>query len=113
MYEYRREHIMLYPELFNNHTNVHHCAYNKRSLDRYNEGIDRTFYDSIVIQPCYLCGKETTETHKNGIDRFDNDIGYTQDNCRPCCGDCNMMKRGYSYELVIAQCEKIYAKNKI
>jgi len=113
IYEYRRERIMPYSELFTDHTNVHHCAYNKRSLDRYNEGINRIFYDSIVIQSCYLCGKENTETHKNGIDRFDNDIGYTDDNCRPCCGDCNMMKRNYSYDLVIEQCKKISVKNKI
>ena len=109
---YNREKVRLYPEIFSDHKYIHYCTYNRRSLERYNIEINKQYYDNIVIQPCYLCGKENTETHKNGIDRFDNDIGYTQDNCRPCCGDCNMMKRNYPYDLVIEQCKKISVKNK-
>lgn len=41
-----------------------------------------------VISPVpYLC---------NGIDRVNNDIGYTLSNCVPCCSMCNYMKRGLS-----------------
>lgn len=28
----------------------------------------------------------------NGVDRKDNHVGYTYDNCLPCCGACNHMK---------------------
>lgn len=28
----------------------------------------------------------------NGIDRTDNDKGYTTDNCVSCCGKCNSLK---------------------
>jgi hypothetical protein len=51
--------------------------------------------------PCYLCGKEVSDTHSNGIDRFDNTKGYTLDNIRSCCGICNYMKKSYEYDEVI------------
>ena len=51
--------------------------------------------------PCYLCGKEVSDRHSNGIDRFDNTKGYTLDNIRSCCGICNYMKKNYEYDKVI------------
>ena len=105
--QYINDSCQLYPEVFTDHHEVHYCAYNKRSIERYGIEINRQFYNTIVLQPCYLCGKKPTQTHKNGIDRFDNNIGYTEDNCKSCCGDCNMMKRNYSHELVIQQCSNI------
>jgi len=32
----------------------------------------------------------------NGIDRVDNSLGYTKENCVSCCSLCNLMKRGLS-----------------
>jgi hypothetical protein len=34
----------------------------------------------------------------NGIDRKDNKAGYTTENCVPCCGYCNKLKRHYDYQ---------------
>lgn len=34
----------------------------------------------------------------NGIDRKDNNNGYTIENCVPCCKICNMAKRSMSFE---------------
>lgn len=28
----------------------------------------------------------------NGVDRLDSSMGYTPDNCVPCCWECNNMK---------------------
>ena len=39
--------------------------------------------------PCYLCGRSPAY----GIDREDSDISYTIENSRPCCSDCNYMKK--------------------
>ena len=39
--------------------------------------------------PCYLCGRAPAF----GIDRVDADGDYTADNSRPCCTDCNYMKK--------------------
>jgi hypothetical protein len=56
----------------------------------YHEGLEEKTKES-----CYLCGKEENETHKNGIDRFDNTKGYTEENIRSCCVSCNYMKKDY------------------
>jgi hypothetical protein len=52
-------------------------------------------YAIITNQECYLCGKTTSDTHQNGIDRIDNTIGYVLDNCRGCCRECNHMKKDF------------------
>lgn len=61
---------------------------------------------NIVIQDCYYCGVEPSNTIKrryykfnyNGIDRFDNKKGYTIENTVPCCKMCNIAKNNNSYE---------------
>lgn len=54
----------------------------------------------LTKMSCYYCGgnPQTVSEHDrskyvyNGIDRVDNDKGYTIDNCVPCCAQCNKMK---------------------
>ena len=43
----------------------------------------------IWSSPCYLCGSAPSF----GIDREDADGDYTVENSRPCCTDCNYMKK--------------------
>ncbi len=50
---------------------------------------------------CYLCGKKTSDNHKNGIDRINNNMGYNLNNCLSCCGDCNYIKNNFLIENVI------------
>ena len=54
--------------------------------------IDETEFVSITNKPCHYCGKEGP----NGIDRVDNKIGYTTQNCKPCCKHCNYVKGALS-----------------
>jgi hypothetical protein len=68
-------------------------------------------FEQQKMEDCYLCGKKNTLTHKNGIDRFDNARGYIVENIKTCCGNCNYLKRDYSYDLFIEKCRIIY-KNK-
>jgi hypothetical protein len=59
-------------------------------------------FDDLTSRPCYYCGAPpancaAARTHHghfiySGIDRFRNDLGYTRDNCVPCCGTCNRNK---------------------
>lgn len=44
----------------------------------------------IINMPCYYCGEK--DEVRRGIDRADNALGYTPDNCLPCCWDCNRAK---------------------
>ena len=64
-------------------------------------------FRALVTQPCWYCGREPyaisyrKRTHYEdgkrgllytGIDRVDNYLGYTVDNCVPCCKQCNAAK---------------------
>jgi hypothetical protein len=70
--------------------------------------LSKEFFKWISKQPCHYCGVEPYQVHKqkrsngsfvfNGIDRVDNNIGYIESNCVPCCGRCNYMKNSWSVE---------------
>ena len=80
----------------------------------------------ISSQDCFYCGGPPSNTQKekprregsstvsyiyNGVDRFNNDIGYVFENCVPCCWICNYMKRDKTVEQFLEHIDKI--KNKI
>jgi hypothetical protein len=94
----------LYPEIFANHTNISYYGYQKRALKKkiyfY---LSKFQFLEITSHNCYICGKENTEIHKNGIDRFDNEEGYFMNNCRCCCGECNYLKREYTYDELMSK----------
>jgi len=46
-------------------------------------------FRALVAEPCYYCGEED---EPRGVDRWDNQKGYIQGNCVPCCSVCNYMK---------------------
>ncbi len=48
---------------------------------------DEYFY--LSKQPCFYCG---SDSKTNGVDRWDNDLGYEFENSRPCCKHCNLAK---------------------
>ncbi len=64
-------------------------------------------YQLLLNKECYLCGICPMNQHRNGIDRIDNTGDYTIENCRSCCGHCNMMKREYSYDDFMKKCIQI------
>lgn len=68
---------------------------------------EETFKQEIM-KDCYLCGKQNSENHCNGLDRVDNKKGYVVENVRACCGNCNYLKNDYSYDVVIEKCRRIY-----
>lgn len=120
----RCEHILVYlkikkgksyPELFPN-------SYNK--IDKYNSyklraikknldfKLTKNEFNIICSQDCYLCGKKSiVNTNWNGIDRIINTKGYTLDNCKPCCSECNYMKNNYDYTDFLQKICNIYNHN--
>lgn len=100
----------LRPEEFKDHRGSGYSAYKASAEDRKKDfliTIDE--FRTVTAQECYLCGKPNTDTHSNGIDRFDNAIGYELENCRSCCGDCNFMKGTYSFFDILEKCKQIDA----
>lgn len=66
-----------------------------------------TFID-LISKDCYYCGRWHQAYLRtwvgspiftyNGIDRINNDLGYTKNNCITCCIDCNIAKSHHSTE---------------
>jgi hypothetical protein len=102
----------LHPEDFKDIANVNYNDYklraNRKDLDF---DLSKSFFNEKIKEPCYLCGKKVSMTHKNGLDRFDSDIGYIEKNINSCCGNCNMIKRDYKYDDFINKCKLICEKN--
>lgn len=68
--------------------------------------ISESEFSEIIQKQCYLCGL----SDKNGIDRFDNSKGYLLENCKACCGHCNMMKKDRTYESILRNVNQIHTK---
>jgi len=64
-------------------------------------------FEEIANKPCSYCGDKKSM----GIDRSDNEIGYTVKNSVPSCLTCNMMKRLMGSNDFIKQCKKISNNN--
>lgn len=88
--------------------------YKQYSISAKNRDIDFSLsekdFQRVTKESCYMCGKENSEHHRNGIDRFDNSVGYIESNCKSCCNTCNMMKNRFSYEDVMNKFNKIMEK---
>lgn len=63
-------------------------------------------FEKIIHSNCYYCGIEPKQILNkkgmreqliyNGIDRINNDFGYTINNSVPCCKFCNFAKKGFN-----------------
>jgi len=72
----------------------------------------------LTKKNCYYCGGEPSNFYianhaidgyaYNGIDRFDNSLGYTYNNCVPCCKRCNQAKNDMTISEFTNWLERIY-----
>ena len=72
----------------------------------------------ITSSNCYYCNCPPSNIQRadgnngdyvyNGIDRVDNDKGYIDDNCVPCCSPCNNAKKHLPAKDFLALIEAIY-----
>ena len=49
-------------------------------------------YKRLKNSACLYCGELETDSKSRTIDRINSKIGYTVNNCVPCCKYCNRMK---------------------
>jgi len=61
-------------------------------------------FETFWQKPCHYCDAPINTI---GIDRKDNSIGYTLDNCLSCCTTCNRGKRESTYEEFIEYCKRM------
>jgi len=70
----------------------------------------------LFEQPCNYCGviasnrayRSTGAYYYNGIDRIDNTVGYTVENCVTCCKQCNYAKRDMGVDDFCAWIRRAY-----
>ena len=102
----------LHPECFRDAVTSPYTEYCKDVVDKRNclFQLSEMEYYNIKKQDCYLCGKLTTDSHINGIDRILNNVRiYNLENCISCCKTCNYLKRDYSLEDVLDKIISIYS----
>ncbi len=103
----------LYPEAFANYerkSGIKYKSYMNNVIKRKNIvfTLTETDFYNLIEKSCYICGKENSVNHNNGIDRFDSSIGYTVENSKTCCANCNYMKNKYEYNVFIEKLKAIY-----
>jgi len=90
------------------------------SKRNYSFDLSKDDFSIMLVENCYYCG-DTPKTehcnrkHKNkestfiynGIDRKNNSLGYSKDNCVSCCPTCNRMKMAMTEVEFINQMYKI------
>lgn len=65
-------------------------------------------YCDLVTKPCHYCNYNN-EKEAIGIDRVNNSLHYTKENCVPCCKICNRIKHIY-HPLFFIEKAKIISK---
>jgi hypothetical protein len=66
-------------------------AYNKRGTKRF-FSMSFKIYEKLLEKGCSYCGRSLKHETGIGLDRLNNNKGYTKSNVVPCCGICNQAK---------------------
>jgi len=75
-------------------------------IDHSNPNIEKQYreeFETLIKSHCSYCNKPPSNLHKkilhyNGLDRKDNNQGYSINNTIPCCKTCNLGKHNLQYE---------------
>lgn len=80
-------------------------TYSKNAIRRgYEFGLTFEEFVAFTEEDCFWCGTEGP----NGIDRYDNDLGYTVDNCVAACYLCNRAKNDLSPQEFVDWVDRAY-----
>lgn len=80
------------------------------------QGLTKEEWFELTTSACFYCGvdhsvdtktKSGNSFKRNGIDRVHNEVGYTVDNCVPCCRCCNIAKSTQTQEDFIEMCRRV------
>ncbi len=72
--------------------------------------ITKDDYNARVWTACHYCGALPGDAPL-GMDRKDNAVGYTPENCVPCCWRCNRKKAADSDSEFIEYCRRVAARH--
>lgn len=95
-------------------------SYTRKANSR-NQEFELSFneFDKLISSPCHYCGIKPSNEYKyksknstlfyNGVDRVNNNIGYTVDNAVSCCKTCNFLKGRFNVDEFVEQIERIHS----
>ena len=119
----RIEHILTYNgkiqgnycyDAFSDHKGSSYTTYQKRAIRKQLDFLlTKPEFDMLIHNDCYICGKKTIDGHVNGVDRINNTEGYTLNNVKSCCGECNYMKKSYDLDEFMDKLCRIYNKQNL
>ena len=108
------------PKKYNGKNSCYFKLYNKYKFNALQRGyefsISEEKFFKLVQGDCFYCGSNPSKTVKNndnetlynGIDRYDNSIGYTDENCVTCCWICNRFKQTMTHKELKEHVAKMY-----
>lgn len=84
---------------FPNRISMPYAGYRNRAISKNLDFLlTRIEFFTLIQEDCYLCGRSTNANNTNGIDRINSLFGYTMDNVKSCCAECNYMKNKYDFD---------------
>ncbi len=112
--EKRKDRVRNYRKEMYNNLKIYYESYirgaKKRSYDFTLS--EEKFTHLVTMESCYYCGiRKIGEVI--GVDRVDNTICYTDENCVACCDICNQMKWDYHPLFLIEKCRMIISNTAI
>lgn len=73
--------------------------------------VDRVRFDTLTTKAaCVYCRRSAEPDRPLGLDRIDNDGGYTRSNVAPCCPRCNHMKGTLDAKAFVGVCARVEAR---
>lgn len=95
-------------EIFGNKEFIGNSVFLKYRLRAPKRGLEFTLTKEFFIKNvgvnCFYCDDII---EKVGFDRVNNDVGYIESNCVPCCFICNIMKRSQTQDDFLKKVLKI------
>lgn len=78
--------------------------------------LPKELFRSLLVLPCFYCSRPPENAsvaqsgdifHYNGLDKKTPKLGYTPDNCVPCCKICNFMKNSLTFDEFLKRVHEI------
>ena len=99
--------------------NALYSQYKYTSFNKNREfSLTKEQFKSVVTMNCFYCDIEPSQIRKqrdtrqgffyNVIDRKNNNLGYTLDNCVACCKECNFLKSNRNIDDFLYKIKTIY-----
>ena len=95
-------------KLFCNYSGLTFPEYSKQATERgIKFELTKTEFFNEIQKSCYICGKENSNVHQNGLDRINSLERYHGQNVKACCGTCNYLKKYYTLNDFLEHCKRV------